>query len=103
MSDESRSPFVLTLSELHELERVLEEERSTSQHRQDRVDELKRSLEDANERVGQQQQTITLLVSEKTSLSASLERLQDADTRTYSTFNAQLLTSALIFTSHKHT
>lgn len=74
-------------TEAQELDRTLQEERTTSQQLQDRVQELEQALDEVNNRVEQQQQTISLIVSEKTSLTASLERLQDADTRMYHVFS----------------
>ena len=57
----------------------MESERTNSMKLQEQVQSLDRSLYEYAERAEQQQQTISLLVSEKASLSASVERLEGAE------------------------
>ncbi|KAM5535998.1 hypothetical protein V8D89_010256 [Ganoderma adspersum] len=59
--------------------RALENERQNSTRLQEQVQNLDQSLHEYSERAEQHQQTISLLVSEKTSLSASVERLEGAE------------------------
>ncbi len=59
--------------------RALEGERQNSTRLQEQVQNLDQSLHEYSEHLEQQQQTISLLVSEKASLSASVERLEDAE------------------------
>ncbi len=58
---------------------ALQSERATSQALQIRINSLGATVNDLSDRSEQQQQAISLLVSEKTTLVASLERLQDAE------------------------
>lgn len=58
---------------------ALQSERATSQALQIRINSLGATVNDLSDRSEQQQRAISLLVSEKTTLTASLERLQDAE------------------------
>lgn len=76
------STYPLTESafaEANESETALANERATASALRDQVESLERSLREYEERVEQQQQTISLLVSEKASLSAAVERLESAE------------------------
>ena len=60
-------------------EQALQIERQNSTRLQEQVQTLDQSIHDYSEQVQQQQQTISLLVSEKTSLSAAVERLESTE------------------------
>ncbi|KAI0830783.1 hypothetical protein BC628DRAFT_902645 [Trametes gibbosa] len=60
-------------------EQALVVERQNSTRLQEQVQGLDQSVHEYTERLQQQQQTISLLVSEKSSLSASVERLEHAE------------------------
>ncbi|CDO73152.1 hypothetical protein BN946_scf185007.g207 [Trametes cinnabarina] len=62
-----------------ESEKVLADERTNASALRDRIHSLQLSVREYEERVEQQQQTISLLVSEKASLSSSVERLESAE------------------------
>ncbi|KAH9949368.1 hypothetical protein B0H21DRAFT_838761 [Amylocystis lapponica] len=66
-------------AEASEMEAAFQTERSISQSLQGRIHELEQTMQRYTDQIGQQQQTISLLVSEKTSLTASLERLESAE------------------------
>ena len=66
--------------ELQAANRNLESEKGRSASLEERIQDLEATLQEHYSRVAEQQQTISLLVSEKTSLTSSLERLEDADT-----------------------
>lgn len=65
--------------EMLESQATIKEERDKSQSLQNRIAELETSLSEMASRAEQQQQTISFLVSEKTTLTTSVERLQDVD------------------------
>jgi hypothetical protein len=64
--------------EAQSTDEVLADERSKSRAFQDRISELEAAARDASAL----QDTIALLVSEKSSLSSQLERLQNMEART---------------------
>lgn len=66
--------------ELQEAQTLLRDERENTATKDSRIQELEVELQALSARAEQQQQTISLLVSEKTTLTASVERLQDAET-----------------------
>ena len=67
-------------TELHAANQTLENEKGRSASLEERIQDLEATLQEHYSRAAEQQQTISLLVSEKTSLTSSLERLEDADT-----------------------
>ena len=72
-------------TELHEAQASLANELSQAKGKDARIEELETSLQELSTRAEQQQQTISLLVSEKTQLTATVERLQDAETSEFCT------------------
>lgn len=58
----------------------MREELAAAEEKDVLIQELEATLKELSTRADQQQQTISLLVSEKTTLTTSLERLQDAET-----------------------
>ena len=66
-------------SELQEAQAALKNELSNSEVKDERIREFENTLEELSTRAEQQQQTISFLVSEKASLTASLERFEDAE------------------------
>ena len=60
-------------------EQALQSERQNSTNLQERVHGLDQSIHEYSEQVEQQQQTIALLVSEKTSLSSAVDRLENTE------------------------
>lgn len=70
-----------------QLEKTLSEERQVSASYRDRIRELEANLDDIASRSEQQQQTISLLVSEKTTLTSQLEGLQSAEAGTTINFH----------------
>jgi len=91
----------LNLTEVQEAEKRLQEESARSRTLETRMHELEANARAANERIQRMtaresdmieksraqiqnlQQTISLLVSEKASLTASLDRLEDLESRRY--------------------
>lgn len=67
-------------TELHEAQAALKDERTKVQLKDSRIQELESTVEELTSRTNQQQQAISLLVSEKATLTASVERLGDAET-----------------------
>ena len=61
----------------------MRQELAKAEGKDERIHELETSLQELSTRADQQEQTISLLVSEKTALTTSVERLQDADTSQY--------------------
>jgi chromosome segregation ATPase len=59
----------------HQLEGRLREETSKNSDLNTKIEQLEASVQNASAKMAQYQQTISLLVSEKTTLTASLERL----------------------------
>ncbi|KAI0931438.1 hypothetical protein AcW2_000329 [Taiwanofungus camphoratus] len=79
-------------SKAQEMDIALHAEQNTSQVLNGRIRELEKNVQEYAGRIEQHQQTISLLVSEKASLTSSLERLQDADSKLQETqqlFQAQ--------------
>jgi hypothetical protein len=76
--------YVLTyghkITELQEAQASMREELAKAEEKDVRIHELEAASQELSSRADQQQQTISLLVSEKTALTTSLERLQDAET-----------------------
>ena len=66
--------------ELQAAHQNLENEKGRSGSLEERIQDLEATLQEHYSRIAEQQQTISLLVSEKTSLTSSLEQLEDADT-----------------------
>ena len=60
-------------------ERALQAERQNSTKLQEQVQELDQSVHEFSEQIEQQQQTISLLVSEKASLTSAVERLEHTE------------------------
>lgn len=67
--------------ELQDAQAALRDERTKVGQKEAQIEQLETVMQDLNSRVDQQHQTISLLVSEKTALTASVERLDDAENR----------------------
>lgn len=74
--------------ELQEAQASLREELGKTASKDANIHALEAELQELSTRTDQQQQTISLLVSEKTTLTASVERLEDADASMYGTLIA---------------
>lgn len=66
--------------ELQAAYQSLQSEKSRSASLGERIQDVEATLQEHYSRIAEQQQTISLLVSEKTSLASSLEQLEEADT-----------------------
>ncbi|TFY68584.1 hypothetical protein EVJ58_g902 [Rhodofomes roseus] len=90
-----KGEFESTIHRLSELEpklqavnKALEAEKARTDSLNGRIHDLETTLQEHYSRIAEQQQTISLLVSEKTSLTSSLEQLEDADTKLRETESA---------------
>lgn len=67
---------------LAESQASLKDERTKVHLKDTRIEQLESTVQELTSRADQQQQTISLLVSEKSALTASVERLEDAESST---------------------
>ena len=68
---------------MNEIQAAFKDERTKVQLKDSRISELDSTIQELSSRAEQQQQTISLLVSEKAALATSVARLEDADSSTY--------------------
>lgn len=71
----------ITGLDIQHVRESLDAERSNSMTLQSRVQELQRAAVESSAQMEQQHKTISLLVTEKASLTESVERLEDAESR----------------------
>lgn len=81
---------------------VLNDERMKAGIKDSRIAELEAAIQESTTQIEQQQATISLLVSEKTALIASVEHLQHTESSMLSIIQPTLCSLTLYQRTHRH-